>query len=103
MNVAEVCSHISSSRKTIEKYLGILCDTYVCSLLPPYVQNKRNEIKYAKKVLFMDNGLRNIAIKEMKAVVKRSDYSALAENAIATELFKRKHILEEIYYWRLKG
>jgi len=89
VNKTEICSLIGSNAVTITKFISILKETYIASLLPPYTSVKRNEIKSAHKCFFMDNGLRNFAIKLFSNISDRPDKGAVLENLVFTELFKQ--------------
>ena len=61
MNVTELCSTLSSARNTVERYLDILRDTFITSTLTPFTTNRRNEVRYAGKIFFIDLGIKNLA------------------------------------------
>ena len=103
VNKAEICSLIGSNAVTITKFINLLKETYIASLLPPYVSAKRNEIKSAHKCFFMDNGLRNFAIKLFSSISDRPDKGAVLENLVFTELFKKITLSESLYFWRTKA
>ena len=52
------------------------------------------------KFFFVDNGFRNMAIKNFLPVSSRTDVGALNENFVATELVKRGYTIR---YWRTKS
>jgi predicted AAA+ superfamily ATPase len=103
VNKAEICSLIGSNSVTITKFINILKETYVASLLPPYVSVKRNEIKSAHKCFFVDNGLRNFAIKLFGDLSNRPDKGAVVENLVFTELLKIASVADGLHFWRTKS
>lgn len=103
INISELCGLLSSTRDTTERYLGILKDTFIISLLPPFVSNKRNEIKYANKIYFNDLGIRNLTQKKMSPIASRPDAGSVIENMVFIEMQKKLAMLDDIYYWRTKS
>ncbi len=103
VNKTEICSLIGSNAVTITKFIRILQETYIASLLPPYVSTKRNEIKSARKCFFMDTGIRNFAIRLFGNLSARPDKGAVLENLVFTELFKKISISESLCFWRTKA
>jgi predicted AAA+ superfamily ATPase len=103
INVSELCSLLSGSRNTIERYLGILKDTFIVSPLKTFTSNKRSEVKYASKIFFIDLGLRNLALKSFSPITLRPDSGSMSENMVFSELQKNVELLDDIYYWRTKS
>ncbi len=103
INISELCSLLSGSRETIERYLGILKDTFIIFLVSPFITNKRSEVKYASKVFFTDMGPRNLAQKNFTNISARSDTGSMMENIVFSEMQKRLKLLDEVYYWRTKS
>jgi predicted AAA+ superfamily ATPase len=86
--------------KDLLEAIGILEKTFVIERSTPYYKNKRLELVKAPKFFFIDNGFRNMAIKNFMPVLSRTDVGALNENFIATELVKKGC---PIRYWRTKS
>lgn len=103
INISELCSLLASTRDTTERYLGILKDTFIISLLSPYASNKRSEIKYANKIYFNDLGIRNLTQKKMSPITGRPDAGSVIENMVFIEMQKKLAMLDDIYYWRTKS
>jgi predicted AAA+ superfamily ATPase len=103
INISELCSLLSGSRNTIERYLGILEDTFVISLVNPFTSNKRSEVKVASKVYFNDPGLRNFALKSFSSFIGRPDKGSMIENLVFVEMEKNLKLLDDTYYWRTKS
>lgn len=104
VNKSEICSLLGSNTVTVTKYMNFLEETYVAGYLPPFVSSRRNEVKSAHKCFFMDNGLRNFAVRQFNGLDNRMDKGALVENLIFTELVKENALLnEELFFWRSKG
>jgi len=103
LNNSELCSIAQGNIITISKYLNILENTFIAYYLKPFTSNRRNEIKHSSRCFFIDNGLRNFAVRQFNESENRTDYDALLENVIVSEILKNKNIDEEIYYWRTKS
>jgi hypothetical protein len=84
--------------------MEILEETYITKYLPPFAGTKRSEIKSTPKGFFIDNGLRNYAVRQFNPLSHRTDKGALVENFIFSELVKDYQLAkEEFYYWRTKS
>lgn len=103
MNRQELAGLVQANVLTVEKYLAILQDTFVTCYLPPFTTSRRNEIKHAHKVFFIDSGLRNFALKSFAPLADRVDKGALLENLVAGELLKGLGLDEELFFWRTKA
>ena len=62
--------------------------------------NKRTELVKAPKIFFLDNGFRNIVVKNFQPLENRQDKGFLYENFVATELVKAGF---DVRYWRSKS
>jgi predicted AAA+ superfamily ATPase len=104
VNKSEICSLLGSNAVTITKYMSILQETYIAAYLPPFVSSRRNEIKSSHKCFFLDNGLRNFALRQFNPLTHRADKGALIENLVFTEFVKDNALLkEELFFWRTKS
>ena len=80
--------------------LDILAKTFIVAPCRPFYTNKRRELVKAPKYYFIDNGFRNITIRNFSPDAGRSDIGALNENFIAGELLRKDIVLR---YWRTKS
>ncbi|MEM5773232.1 MAG: ATP-binding protein [Candidatus Aenigmatarchaeota archaeon] len=87
--------------KTLEYYLTILKSTYIIDLIPPFYKNLSTELKKAKKIYFIDTGLRNSLINNFLPIESRTDKGILFENFVLNEL--RANFEDKICYWRTTG
>jgi predicted AAA+ superfamily ATPase len=63
----------------------------------------RNELKFAKKIFFWDNGIRNAIINNFNPLAMRNDAGSLWENFMISERMKRNnyhHPYTKGYFWR---
>lgn len=102
-NISELSVATRLARDTVEHYLFLLENTFIIKGVLPFSRNPRKEISKMRKYYFLDNGLRNIAIRSLAALASRTDAGELAENAVFAELTKRSPLLEEIGFWRTQA
>ncbi|MBM4177351.1 DUF4143 domain-containing protein, partial [Candidatus Gribaldobacteria bacterium] len=100
LNIDELASTLSANRKTLEKYLFLLENTFIIGLLRPFYTNKRKEITKMPKIFMEDTGLRNMLLRNFNGLKLRPDKGPLIENFVYTELKKNLGPLEDIYFWR---
>lgn len=100
VNLTELSSASGLNRKTLEKYLFLLENTFIISLLPPYFTNRRKELVKSPKVYFQDTGLRNYTMNNFSFLEKRADSGSLFENAVFTQLYKKERGKENLRFWR---
>lgn len=100
VNTNEIAGTLGINAATVKKYLFLLENTFIASLLNPYFKNKRKEISKMPKVYLLDNGLRNASLSSFHLFDGRSDRGVLFENYIFSELKRRYRINEEFFYWR---
>ncbi len=103
VNVSSWAALAQASRTAVSRYLAIAGEAHLLHLLPPFAGGKRAEVTGSPKVYFLDNGLRNAIFGGFGATSSRADKGALWENAVFSELRKRLHLLDEVFYWRSKG
>jgi hypothetical protein len=103
VSINELSRELGISRPTVNKYLRLLEQSYVVTVMQPFSRNPRNEIKKAFKVFFVDVGVRNAVIDNVRAVSERADRGALFENFFVNERIK-KGALEpfgpSLMFWR---
>ena len=80
--------------------MNILEKTFISIRSQPFHTNKRTEIVKAPKIFFLDNGFRNIVIKNFQPLRSRQDKGALYENFVASEIVKKRL---DVRYWRTKS
>ncbi|CAB5092712.1 hypothetical protein D3OALGA1CA_2931 [Olavius algarvensis associated proteobacterium Delta 3] len=100
INYNELSSVTGFKHKELLEAIDILEKTFVIQRCIPFYKNKRLELVKSPKFYFVDNGFRNMAIKNFLPTSSRTDAGALNENFIATELVKKGYTLR---YWRTKS
>jgi predicted AAA+ superfamily ATPase len=103
-NFSEWAALTGVSNDTVAEYCHLLEQTHVLRLVRPFVGGKRAEITSARKVYFLDNGIRNQLFGGFGPPAGRGDRGALLENFVFTELAKSLNpLLAGIHYWRSKS
>jgi len=100
LNTFELSSTIGLNHLTLKKYLFLLENSFVISLVRPFFQNKRKEISKMPKVYFEDLGIRNIILSDFRSPNLRNNLGHLVENFIFNELDKKRGLLDTIKFWR---
>ncbi len=104
INVAELASHCQVDSGTVNAYLEILEESHIISRVRPYAGGKRREITSAMKVFFIDNGVRNLLVRNMaEDFTTRQDKGALLENWVFSELVKALPMTANLHYWQSKS
>lgn len=103
MSYTEIDRLVGLDNSTVEKYITLLEQAYVIFRVGSWSRNLRNELKFAKKVYFYDNGIRNAVIQNFADISLRQDIGALWENYMVSELRKKIDYdrgYVRIYFWR---
>lgn len=99
-NANEIAKQLGVSRFKLDRYLFVLEKTFIIQLVPPFFTNRQKEIIKMPKLFFLDNGLRNWAVKNHGPLDLRSDNGRLMENSVFAELLKHLPLGVEIHFWR---
>jgi uncharacterized protein len=89
--------------QTVEKYITLLEQAFIIYRIGSFSRNLRNELKKAKKIYFIDNGIRNSVINNFLPIESRTDVGPLWENFLMSERLKRNLLAGNRnpgYFWR---
>jgi len=103
VNYSELGNLIGLKSETVEDYMHLLEQSFVIYRLNAYHTYHRKEIKKARKVYFVDLGIRNAIINNFSPIEIRNDKGALFENFVINELLKKieyAESFEKSYFWR---
>jgi predicted AAA+ superfamily ATPase len=103
VSFSELSQMIQADKETIERYIYLLEEAYIIFRLSSFARNLRNELKFSKKIYFVDNGIRNAVINQFNPLSIRNDTGALWENLIISERRKKieyEKLHRNIYFWR---
>lgn len=99
----ELSNSVGIDRKTVERYLFLMEQSFIIFRLGSFRRNLRNELKRANKYYFWDTGIRNSLINNFNDLDLRNDVGALWENFIISErrkMLMNKRAMFEQYFWR---
>jgi predicted AAA+ superfamily ATPase len=101
VNLSEWASIAGISVATVSRYLALMEQTHLLRLVASFSGGQRKEVTSARKVFFLDNGLRNALLGQVEAAFDlRPDRGALLENLVFTELAKTLPWTKPVRYWR---
>jgi len=101
VNQAEYAALCGVAAGTVAKYLDLLEQTHVVRLVRPFAGGARREVTGARKVFFVDNGLRHAALGRLRNdPAEAADRGALVENWVFGEVAKSLPWTLPIGYWR---
>ncbi len=100
VNRAEWGSLLGLSSGTVASYLSILEEAHVLATLRPFAGGRRSELTSRPKVFFVDCGLRNQLVGDLRPFAERSDRGPLLENWVLSELLKSMPRDRTLHFWR---
>lgn len=103
VSLNELSQLLNIDKNTVANYIQILEKGFVIFTLHGYSKNVRNELKFAKKIFFWDNGVRNTIINNFNSMEMRNDKVELWENFIISERMKKNNYenpFVKSYFWR---
>ena len=106
VNYNQLANDCQISTTNIQHYLTVLQQTYVISMITPFVGNKRTELTSNPIIYFIDNGFRNYALRNFSVLSSRTDAGLLVEGLVFQELFKymtQQFLNYILHYWRTKS
>lgn len=102
-SVHELAINLKISPLTVERYLGLLEETFIIFRLPAFSTNARKEISRSQKIYFFDTGIRNALVNDFSLNPQRSDIGGLFENWVIAEFHKQNLLSgrkKNLYFWR---
>jgi hypothetical protein len=101
LNIQSISKTLGIPRNTIEEYLNILEQTFICKRIYPFHKNYSKEITKTPKLYFLDLGLRNFILNNFNDLSLRTDKGNLFENFYLTEILSKDHYsMHKINFWR---
>ncbi len=99
----ELAGIVSADKKTVARYINLLEQAFIVFRVGSLWRNMRNELKFAKKIYFWDNGVRNALINNFNSLDFRDDIGKIWENYLVSERMKflsYNKIYTNVYFWR---
>jgi predicted AAA+ superfamily ATPase len=103
VSLNELAQLLKIDKSTVKSYIEILEKGFIVFTLSSYSNNMRSELKFAKKIFFWDNGIRNAIINNFNPLSMRNDVGALWENFMISERMKKNNYdnpYAKSYFWR---
>ncbi|MBX2982602.1 MAG: ATP-binding protein [Flavobacteriales bacterium] len=103
VSLNELGQLLGVDKNTIATYMDLLEKAFIIHPLSSFKRNLRNELTTARKVNFVDNGIRNAVIGNYAPFSKRTDKGALWENFLISErrkLHNNERWHGSMYFWR---
>lgn len=102
ISAASFAQDVGLTPRTIESYLEILAQTFVCYPINSYSNNLGNELKKSRKCYLYDLGIRNILLKDFRQHANRPDAGSIIESFVYLELSKQITPDVELRFWRTR-
>lgn len=102
-NASEWASIAGVSVSTVSSYLNVMEESLLIRQVPVFAGGKRAEVTSARKVFFLDVGLRNRLVGELRPFEERGDRGAVLETWVFSELAKGLPFDATIAYWRTRS
>lgn len=107
VNIDNLTRDIHGYFDETKRYLSIMKETYITSLLKPYYTNKASEIKKSPKSFFIEIGLRNYIAGEIlkldsPIIDLGKQPGPMVENSIFSQLKFKQEDNYKLRYWRTK-
>lgn len=99
----ELSQLVGVDKITVERYIRVLEEAFVIFRLGSFARNQRNELKFSKKIYFVDLGIRNALINRFSPLDLREDVGGLWENYLISERRKKieyNSLYRSTYFWR---
>ncbi|MEM9528702.1 MAG: ATP-binding protein [Bacteroidota bacterium] len=106
VSIHELSQLVRVDAKTVDRYIGLLEDSYVLFRLSPLSTNPRKELSTSRKIFFYDNGIRNVLINDLRDYTERNDRGSLWENYVIAEFHKAVAYAGKrgsLFFWRSRG
>lgn len=103
VSYTELSGLLRVNKNTVKAYIEVLEKGFIVFSLGSFSRNLRNELKFAKKIYFWDNGIRNTIINNFNPMSLRQDTGALWENFMISERLKWNNFhapFAKPYFWR---
>jgi len=103
VSYTELAGLLHIDKNTVKSYIEILEKGFIIFTLGSFSRNLRNELKFARKVYFWDNGVRNTIVNNFNPLELRQDTGDLWENFMISERLKRNNFhapFAKPYFWR---
>lgn len=106
VSLNELATQLGVSRSVVQRYLRLLEQSFIITVVHSFSNNPRKELKKAFKVFFLDNGVRNAIVDIDTPLDERADVGFIFENYVLSERKKEGNnnsvFPPEIMFWRTR-
>ncbi|WP_461101775.1 ATP-binding protein [Spirosoma koreense] len=103
VSMEELGRQLQISKNTVEKYLDLFTKVFILVKVGGFSRNLRKEVTKTSRWYFLDNGIRNALIADLRPLVLRQDVGELWENYLIAERLKQIQAAQrwiDYYFWR---
>ncbi len=106
VSVREIANSLKATVSTVANYIEIFVKNYILIPLPSFKTNLRRAVSENRKLFFYDLGIRNILVRDFRALNLRPDRGGVFENLVVSEVEKHRKnekVKQSIYFYREYG
>lgn len=100
INKSSISKESNISVKKIQDMINTLSNTYIITIVYPYLKNKIKEQIKSSKIYFSDLGFKNSLINNFNELNLRSDKGNILENFILSQLIRAGY---QVRFWNYKN
>lgn len=103
VSMEELGKQLQLSKNTVEKYLDLFTKAFIVIKVGGFSRNLRKEVTKTSRWYFLDNGIRNALVSDLRSLATRQDVGELWENYLVTERIKNLQAQQRwvnYYFWR---
>lgn len=103
VSLEELGRQLQLSKNTVEKYLDLFTKVFVLIKVGGFSRNLRKEVTKMSRWYFLDNGIRNALLTDLRPLPLRQDVGELWENYLIAERIKKLQAEQrwvDYYFWR---
>ncbi|UFH52980.1 ATP-binding protein [Spirosoma sp. KNUC1025] len=103
VSLEELGRQLHLSKNTVEKYLDLFTKVFILVKVGGFSRNLRKEVTKSSRWYFLDNGVRNALLADLKPLSLRQDVGELWENYLIAERIKKNQAEQrwvDYFFWR---
>lgn len=103
VSLEELGRQLQLSKNTVERYLDLFTKVFILRKVSGFSRNLRKEVTKTSRWYFLDTGIRNALIADLRPLPVRTDVGELWENYLIAERLKLIQMQQrwvECYFWR---
>ena len=103
VSLEELGRQLQLSKNTVERYLDLFTKVFILIKVGGFSRNLRKEVTKTSRWYFLDTGVRNALLSDLRPLPLRQDVGELWENYLIAERIKKlqaKQRWVDYYFWR---